>query len=82
LQDISKKYPQLLEKNTFILNRYIMLLQHRVTLLLSATAEERYLDFLSTYKDFIHRVPLYMLASYLGITPESLSRVRNELAKG
>ncbi|MDR0836486.1 MAG: Crp/Fnr family transcriptional regulator [Tannerella sp.] len=81
LEDIIKTYPQSAEKNTFILNRYIMLMQHRINLLLSATAEERYLEFLENYDGFINRVPLYMIASYLGITPESLSRVRNELTK-
>jgi CRP-like cAMP-binding protein len=81
LEEIIKAYPQSAEKNTFILNEYIMMLQYRVNLLLSATAEERYLDFMQAHPIFINRVPLYMIASYLGITPESLSRVRNELAK-
>jgi len=48
---------------------------------LEATAEERYLDFISIYPDLLLRVPQWMIASYLGITPESLSRVRKELAK-
>lgn len=81
LRRIMAVYPKIIEKNTFFLNRYIMLYQRRITLLLSATAEERYLAFMQTHPNFINRVPLYMLASYLGITPESLSRVRNELAK-
>jgi len=48
---------------------------------LSAPAEERYLNFIQLYPDITQRVPLWMIASYLGITPESLSRVRKELAK-
>ena len=43
---------------------------------LTATAEERYDDFLKTYPSIAARVPQHMLASYLGITPETLSRIR------
>lgn len=48
----------------------------RIVQSLSASAEERYQDFLKTYPSLSQRVPQYMLASYLGITPETLSRVR------
>ncbi|MDR2385426.1 MAG: Crp/Fnr family transcriptional regulator [Tannerella sp.] len=81
LENIIKTYPQSAEKNTFILNRYIMMMQYRIYTLLSATAEERYLDFITSHPGFINRIPLYMLASYLGMTPESLSRVRNEISQ-
>jgi CRP-like cAMP-binding protein len=81
LEDVIKAYPQSAEKNTFILNQYIVLLQHRINMLLSTTAEERYLDFLQTHPALANNIPLYMIASYLGMTPESLSRVRRELAK-
>ena len=63
-----------------ILQKHIHQLQKRIHLLLSATAEERYLDFIATYPDLTRRVPQWMIASYLGITPESLSRVRKDLA--
>jgi CRP/FNR family transcriptional regulator, anaerobic regulatory protein len=45
------------------------------------TAEERYLELISTGPKFIQRIPQYMIASYLGITPEALSRIRKRLAK-
>jgi len=48
---------------------------------LSATAEQRYLNFLETYPSIARRVPQHMLASYLGITPETLSRLRGQLAR-
>lgn len=53
--------------------------QKRIIHSLSASAEERYLDFLKTYPSFIQRVPQHMIASYLGITPESLSRIRKQV---
>lgn len=66
--------------NNRLLHNHIRHLQKRINLLLSATAEERYLDFINAYPDVLLRVPQTMVASYLGITPESLSRVRKDLA--
>ena len=43
---------------------------------LTATAEERFQNFLQTYPSIAQRVPQHMLASYLGITAETLSRIR------
>ena len=57
-------------------------LQMRVIQLLAFSAEERYQEFLKTYPNLSTRLPLKMIASYLGVTPESLSRVRKELVKG
>ncbi len=67
--------------NEKLLQNHIRHLQKRVNLLLGASAEIRYLNFIKLYPDLTFRVPQWMIASYLGITPESLSRVRKELAK-
>lgn len=67
--------------NERILQNHIRHMQNRINLLLGASAEERYLDFINLYPDLTLRVPQWMIASYLGITPESLSRVRKILAK-
>lgn len=66
--------------NEKLLHNHIRHLQKRIRLLLGASAERRYLEFIKTYPDLLLRVPQWMIASYLGITPESLSRVRKELA--
>jgi CRP-like cAMP-binding protein len=55
-------------------------MQKRVINLLSASAEERYLEFIKLYPTVALRVPQKMIASYLGITPESLSRIRKDVA--
>jgi CRP-like cAMP-binding protein len=68
------------EMNFAMLNNAIRFMQKRINMLLSATAEERYLDFIKLYPNLTLRVPQWMIASYLGITPESLSRVRKDLA--
>jgi CRP-like cAMP-binding protein len=46
-----------------------------------SSPEQRYLSLLKTKPDLVQRVPQYMMASYLGITPQSLSRMRNRLVK-
>ncbi len=53
----------------------------RISEFVGASAEDRYLHFLSTYPDLFQRIPLHQIASYLGITPQSLSRIRRELAE-
>ncbi len=66
--------------NDKLLHNHIRHIQKRLNLLLGAPAEKRYLSFIEMYPDLLLRVPQWMIASYLGITPESLSRVRKELA--
>ena len=50
--------------------------QRRMEMLNNMTDEERYRSFSSRFPDFNQRVPQYMVASYLGITPQFISRVR------
>jgi CRP-like cAMP-binding protein len=69
------------QQDTVALHNHIRQLQKRVNLLLGATAEQRYLDFIAIYPSLTLRIPQWMMASYLGITPETLSRVRKELAR-
>jgi CRP/FNR family transcriptional regulator, anaerobic regulatory protein len=54
-------------------------LQNRVLQNLSSTAEQRYLSFLEQYAHLFNRLPNTQIASYLGITPEFLSKVRKHL---
>jgi CRP-like cAMP-binding protein len=51
-------------------------MHRRIALQLHASAEERYADFVQHHPALARRVPQRMLASYLGMTPETLSRVR------
>lgn len=68
------------EFNERLLHSHIRQLTARIYQMMSASAEERYLKFVKTYPDILLRVPQSAVASYLGITPESLSRVRKSLA--
>lgn len=53
-------------------------LQDRLLQTYSSTAHERYEQFLSQYPSLANRLPNTQIASYLGITPEFLSKIRNE----
>jgi len=53
--------------------------QKRIINSMSATSEERYHEFMKTYPSVAQRIPQHMIASYLGITPESLSRIRKQM---
>jgi len=55
--------------------------QNRIHAAISFTAEEKYLNFITIYPDLANRIPQSMIASYLGISPETLSRVRNKVSK-
>ena len=81
LDQLARISPDFRTKNEFLLHNHIRHLQKRIQLLLGATAEERYLDFIQLYPNLLLRVPQWMIASYLGITAESLSRIRRDLAK-
>ncbi len=73
--------PEFTRFHIHLLQNSIRHMQQRVSLLLGATAEDRYLAFIDLYPNVTLRVPQLMIASYLGITPESLSRVKKELAR-
>lgn len=53
-------------------------LLERISSIRFTTAKEKYDHFCKTYHDIYHRIPLGMVASYLGITQETLSRIRSE----
>ncbi|MCD0470556.1 Crp/Fnr family transcriptional regulator [Flavobacterium sp. JAS] len=55
--------------------------QRRIILNLTSTAEERYDSFIEKYPSIVQRVPQYALASYLGMTTEFLSKIRNKKLK-
>ena len=52
--------------------------QNRVLMHISYTAEEKYREFISSFPDVFGRVPLHMVASYLGVSRETLSRIRRK----
>lgn len=61
-------------------NSYVAL-QKRLLQNISSNGEEKYLNFIQTYPNLTHRLPQTQIASFLGMTPEFLSRLRNRQAK-
>lgn len=59
---------------------FISIYQHLISFL-SESAEDRYLNFVQEYPQFLNRIPQYEIASYLGITPEYLSKIRRKQAE-
>jgi CRP-like cAMP-binding protein len=55
--------------------------QKRIASNISFTAEKRYLDLADSHPEFLRRFPQHIIASYLGITKDTLSRVRSQLVK-
>ena len=69
------------ENTTTSMAKRITVLQKRIIMLMSASAIERYEHFTETYPSISQRVPQKMIASYLGITPEALSKVKGAKAR-
>ncbi len=53
----------------------------RILVWITETGEERYIQFIEEHSDFMQHIPLKYLATYLGITPVSHSRLRNKIIK-
>ncbi|MCU7549087.1 Crp/Fnr family transcriptional regulator [Chitinophagaceae bacterium LB-8] len=64
-----------------LLENSFVRLQERLLQNISSTAEERYQTFLEIYPHLVNRLSQVQIASFLGITPEFLSRLRNRLSK-
>ena len=63
-----------------MLTRNIITANKRTRMLLSSTGEERYIEFIQTYPTLTKRLPLKLIAAYIGITPEYLSEIRRKVA--
>ncbi|ARV08234.1 hypothetical protein BTO05_00740 [Winogradskyella sp. PC-19] len=76
-----QKFPQFetIQRKNF--EKRISALQKRILSLLALSATEKYNQFIKEYTEFEKIIPNYQIASYLGITPQSLSRIRKERIK-
>ncbi|MBK8449510.1 MAG: Crp/Fnr family transcriptional regulator [Saprospiraceae bacterium] len=74
-------YPKFDRNFRVIIEDKFIELQNRVLQTISSTAEERYETYLEQYPNLSNRLPNTQIASYLGITPEFLSKIRNNISK-
>ena len=81
LQDVFHSLPLFREFGRSILVNHYAALKSRMLSMLHQTAEERYATLLKNNPDIFQHAPLKQIASFLGITDTSLSRIRKEFAK-
>ena len=75
-EELFAQVPQLERYFRLVLQRAAAAAQYRVRSLFSLTGAARYHHFSTRFPHFVQRVPQYMLASFLGFTPEFLSKIR------
>ena len=80
--EMTRKFPLLERYFNLLLRRSMVAMQKRLIASISFSAEEKYMRMLQVYPNIVQRVPQHMVASYLGITPETLSRIRKQLLTG
>jgi CRP-like cAMP-binding protein len=80
-EELMSTIPALKLFNERLLARGYETSQRRIYSLISSSAEEKYLEFQKTYPSIFNKVPLHMVASYLGISRETLSRIRRDFTK-
>ena len=78
---LSQKIPQLNQLVNTILQKSFVASQNRIHSNISLSAEEKYQDFLKKFPSISNRIPQHMIASYIGITPETLTRIRSNLVR-
>lgn len=80
-EELLHEIPQYREYIRILFQNAYVALQQRVENALGLTAEEKYARLLDRNPEFMDRVPQHLIASYLGISPETLSRVRGQLSR-
>lgn len=80
MDDLMDQLPPLERYFRLLMQNNIVSLQRRVIAYMSLSAEEKYLKLMDVCPDIISRAPQQYVASYLGITPETLSRIRKQVA--
>jgi len=75
-------YPKFDRNFRVMIEDAFVALQKRVLQNISSSAEERYLDFLENHPHLFNRISNVQIASYIGVTPEFLSKIRKETVLG
>ncbi len=78
-EEILRRVPQYDRFMRILLERNYVATHRRVNAMLGSSAEDRYLNYIKAYPQMVQRVPQHVIASYLGITPETLSRIRKKI---
>ena len=81
MMDLLDKIPALVQMTRLMDERNAIANQRRLSSTISNSAEKRYEEFSIHHPQFIQRFPQHLIASYLGITKETLSRIRKQGTK-
>lgn len=82
IETLYTEIPKLERFFRLIIERAFAASQKRIVRNFSLSAKDRYLYFKNQYPEIEQRIPQYMIASYLGITKEFLSKIKGEIALG
>lgn len=78
-EELLQQFPKMERYFRFIYQRAYAASQRRIKFLYEFTREELYHHFNDHYPEFVQRIPQYLIASYLGFTPEYLSEIRSRV---
>ena len=81
IERIFKEIPKMERFFRIMAARRVAVLEERICSDLSDTAEQKYLSFMNAHAEIAPYIPQYYIASYLGVRPQSLSRIRQRMAK-
>ena len=79
-EELLKKMPKYETFTRLNLTGAYIAMQKRLTSIISSSLEERYASFNAIYPEIVQRVPQHMIAAYMGLTPETLSRIRRRIS--
>jgi CRP-like cAMP-binding protein len=80
MQRLYNQYPVFQEFGRKICEKLFIMLNQRNTALLALSPEDRYRNMIANNTQLLQQVPQYMLASFIGVTPEHLSRIRKKMS--
>jgi len=79
LDSLTQQSPAFKDFSIWIFQQSIVYNENRSKELATLTAEQRYRKLIETFPDILHNVPVQYIASFLGMKPESLSRIRRQI---
>jgi CRP-like cAMP-binding protein len=80
-ESLCKQIPAFNDLINAILQKSLLVAQSRIHSNISLSAEEKYFNFIQKFPSIANRVPLHMIASYIGVSPETISRIRTQAVR-
>ncbi len=79
-EELLQKFPKYETFTRMNITGAYLAMQKRLNSIISSPLEERYANFTALYPEIVQRVPQHMIAAYMGLTPETLSRIRRRIS--